>query len=229
MASIESNIAFIKTEISKAANRAGRNPDSIEILAATKTVEKNRIVNALEAGIKLFGENRVQEAAQKFSPKPDKAHLHMIGHLQRNKAKMAVDLFDCVESIDKIETAAALERHCLVKKRPIDVLLEVNTSGELSKSGFRTDEDLYRSLDDLLNLKMLKIRGLMTIGPFTSDEIVVRSAFANLRDLFERLSARIGRPSFDTLSMGMSSDFIWAVEEGATRIRLGSVLFGERQ
>ncbi len=152
----------------------------------------------------------------------------MIVHLQRNKARRAVEIFDCIESVDKTATADALEKNCIEKNIDMDILLEVNPSGEESKSGFTTEDKLYYTLDEILSMRKIHVRGLMTIGPFTDDETIIRMAFARLRLLFEKILERIQDQRFDTLSMGMSSDFTLAIEEGATRVRLGSALFGDR-
>jgi len=189
---------------------------------------------AAEAGIALFGENRVQEAEAKYasldlhSNLDLKASLHLIGHLQRNKAKTAAALFSCVQSIDKLETAEALDRAAANLGRSIDILLEVNTSGEESKSGYRSVERLLADLDRISDLPSLRIRGLMTIAPYTSEDAPVRRAFAQLRSLFERIAALGQSGAFDTLSMGMSNDYVAAIEEGSTLVRIGTAIFGER-
>ena len=229
MSTLEANLKLITEQISQAAAISGRVAEDIELMAATKTVDRGTVDAAVGLGVLLFGENRVQEAAGKFDPKPTGIRLHMIGHLQRNKAKPAVELFDCIESIDKLETAVAVNMRCEETGHGMDILLEVNTSGEESKSGFRSDDEFFRSLDGILELPRIRVRGLMTIGPFTDDESDIRAAFSGLRGLFETAATRIGGSHFNTLSMGMSSDFIPAIEEGSTRIRVGSALFGARR
>ena len=226
MSIVEANLSSIRERIAEAAVISGRKVEDVELMAVTKTVARESINTAMSLGICLFGENRVQEASLKFDPKPEPIQLHMIGHLQRNKAKRAVEIFDCIESIDKTATAGAIEKNCIERNIDMDILLEVNTSGEESKSGFTTEDELYYALDEILSMRKIHARGLMTIGPFTNDETTIRKAFARLRLLFEKISER--DPRFDTLSMGMSSDFTLAIEEGATRVRLGSALFGER-
>lgn len=183
----------------------------------------------MAAGLVLIGENRVQEAEAKLTPAPLGAELHLIGHLQRNKARAAAALFHTVQSIDKVETAAALQ-HALTRaehsERVVDVLLELNTSGEAAKHGYTREDELERAADAIAAVDRIRVRGLMTMAAWGGDEHAVRDCFERLRRLFERLAP--GRPAFDTLSMGMSADFELAIEEGATLVRLGSVLFGER-
>jgi pyridoxal phosphate enzyme (YggS family) len=229
MEDIRDHLSTVVRGVENAAARRGRNPAEIEIMAVTKMLPEEAIDSALSAGITLFGENRVQEAMQKYPPSPRQYRLHLIGHLQRNKAKFVPGFFDCVESIDKIETAAALDRRCGEAGHTVDILLEYNTSGEESKSGFRTAEALIAEIPSIVDLPNLRLRGLMTIAPFTDDTSRIRAAFRSLRELFEQVRALVDSTSFDTLSMGMSSDYEIAVEEGATRIRVGSALFGSRR
>jgi pyridoxal phosphate enzyme (YggS family) len=197
-------------------------------MAVTKTFARTEVETALAAGLDLFGENRVQEAQEKFIGLAGSFTLHLIGHLQRNKARTAASLFQCVQSIDKAETAEALSRQCVSLGRPMDVLLEYNASGEESKSGFRSRDELLRGLDAVGRLPALRVRGLMTVGPLTADRDRVRGAFSLLAGFFRDI--RESRPDafFDVLSMGMSGDFEIAVEEGSTMVRLGTALFGQR-
>ena len=228
MSGIAERLYEVKERIAQAARRANRNPESVEIMAVTKTYDLSAINDAVGAGITLIGENRVQEALAKVPEGERGYRLNLIGHLQRNKAKFVPGFFDCVESIDKTQTAEALEKCCTERKTAVDVLLEVNTSGEESKSGFRTIDSLRETVDAVAEMEFLHCRGLMTIAPFTDDADEIRRSFSNLRRIFEETSARLKLPEFDTLSMGMSSDFEIAVEEGSTRVRLGTALFGER-
>ena len=228
MSRLADNLAVVKTKVSEAARRSGRSIDSIEIMAVTKTLPEEAVKEAYEAGLRLFGENRLQEAIAKYADKPSDLRLHLIGHLQRNKAKLAVRTVTCVESIDKIETASVLARLCSESDTPMEVLIEFNTSGEDSKFGVKDEDELFRVLDAIQKLSILRIRGLMTIGPFTNDDMRIRQAFALLKNLFERIHDSWHIADFDTLSMGMSGDYEKAVEEGATRIRIGTALFGPR-
>ena len=212
----------------EAAHRAGRDASTVALVAVTKGFGRDVLQAALDAGLSLFGENRVQEAEEKFVGVPPGTELHLIGHLQRNKARTAAGLFSCVQSIDKVETAAALDQRAAERGKVIDVLLELNTSGEESKSGFLHRDDLLAGLDAIRRLSSVRVRGLMTVGPLTEDQGRIRTSFAKLRTLFEEVRAGGTLPRFDTLSMGMSGDFETAIEEGATMVRIGTALFGHR-
>jgi hypothetical protein len=223
-----SRVARARERIAEAAARRGRDPGLVRLMAVTKTFPVSTLDAALAAGLTLFGENRVQEADEKYTGRTGQCELHLIGHLQRNKAHTASGLFHCVQSIDKVETAEALSRQCASRGRSMDVLLELNTSAEESKSGFRSAGDLLRALETIRGLPALQIRGLMTVGPLTDDSERVRAAFSSLALLFQQIRHERLLPGFDTLSMGMSGDFEIAVEEGSTLVRLGTALFGER-
>ena len=226
MSTVAESLQEIKERIHIAAKRADRNPGEIEIMAVTKTRGRDRVLEASEAGMMLFGENRVQEAVEKFEPKIPGSRLHLVGHLQRNKAKAAAAHFDEIESIDKIETIDALLRHLPDGRDGLEILLEVNTSGEASKSGVESTDALRRLLEDIRKRDGIRVRGLMTIAPFTDDERRIRAAFETLRNLLPVVTEEFEYKDAKTLSMGMSSDFELAIEEGATRIRLGTILFG---
>jgi pyridoxal phosphate enzyme (YggS family) len=219
------NLLEARTRIEDAARRSGRDPAAVRLMAVTKGFPRDTVLEALQAGTSLFGENRVQEAEEKFAGL-DGCETHLIGHLQTNKARTAAALFSCVQSIDSVHTAEALGSRCTERGRTMDVLLELNTSGEASKSGFPGREGLRPALDLIEKLPSLRVRGLMTVGPLTDDREKIRASFALLRQVFEELQA--GRAGFDVLSMGMSADFEIAVEEGATLVRLGTALFGPR-
>lgn len=195
-------------------------------MAVTKGFPRELVAESLAAGVSLFGENRVQEAERKFAELSGRCEVHLIGHLQTNKARAAAGLFSCVQSIDSLHTAEALHARCAECDRSMDVLLELNTSGEESKSGFRGRNELLSCLDALGNLPRLRPRGLMTVGPLTDDPGKIRASFSRLRLLFEEISSL--SPIFDTISMGMSADFELAIEEGSTLVRVGTALFGPR-
>ena len=215
-----------RVRVAAAAARAGRNADDVRIMAVTKTRPRATLEAALAAGLDLIGENRVQEAAAKLDPPLPHAEVHLIGHLQRNKARHAARLFHAVQSIDKLATAQALQHALEATGGTMDVLLELNTSGEPAKHGFSNATELRRALEEVAALDRLRVRGLMTMAVWSADAGAVRGCFRTLRRLFEELAP--ARPAFDTLSMGMSGDFEIAVEEGATLVRLGTVLFGAR-
>jgi pyridoxal phosphate enzyme (YggS family) len=225
---IISNINIIKQRIAAAAQRAGRDPLSIKLMAVTKTVEPERIGTAIEAGLTMLGENYVQEAKDKITIIGDRAQWHMIGHLQTNKAKYAVKLFDYVHSVDRLELAQELDKRAGQINRKLNVLIEVN-SGEESKSGIEKTQalELVRQVAHLPNLTL---RGLMTMAPYSDNPENSRPYFKALRDLREDIDrAGIAGISMEELSMGMTDDFEVAIEEGATIIRIGRAIFGKRQ
>ena len=225
---VKKNTEEILDLIKSAALSAGRNSDDIELMAVTKTKPAEYAEAAYSAGIRLFGENRVSEMEEKFTQFHDDSRIHLIGHMQRNKAKKAAAVADSIDSIDKYETAFELDKWCSSYNRHINILLEFNTSGEDSKSGFSDENQLFEAVDKIRELKNLTIEGLMTIAPFTEDETAIRKSFRLLASLKEKLKSRHSDLSWKTLSMGMSSDFKIAIEEGSTIIRIGTKLFGSR-
>ena len=225
---IGERIRMVRDSIREAAVNCGRDPATVTLMAVTKFHPMEAVRDAIDAGITCFGENRVQEARDKFEGRSDRIELHLIGHLQRNKAKIAASIFDWVQSIDRAETARALDTSLEQNGRDMDILIEVNTSGEESKSGLRSDDELFKVVDDIGVLKRLRVRGLMTIAPFTKEEKPIRTSFSRLRLLFEQLRRRYPELPLDTLSMGMSNDFRIAIEEGSNLVRIGTAIFGER-
>jgi pyridoxal phosphate enzyme (YggS family) len=228
---IARNLEAVGAALARAAERSGRDPRAVSLMAVTKTFPLAEVQAACAAGLRLFGENRVQEAEAKYGPGRaglPPLSLHLIGHLQRNKARKAAELFEAVDSIDKLETAQALEAACAAAGRTLDILLEMNTSGEASKFGFAGEEDLLAAVEPVLGLPHLRLRGLMTVGPLTAEREEVRAAFRRLARLFERLRAGYPGQPLEVLSMGMSGDYEIAVEEGSTLVRLGTALFGLR-
>ena len=220
----------IRSRIAEAARKAGRNPEEIQLMAVTKTRELPDLLEAWENGLRLFGENRVQEAAGKIASWPPERRVQwrLIGHLQRNKARKALELFSRVDSLDRLELAFDLQRILSETDRKIDVLIEVNTSGEPAKQGIAPD-----GLDGLLEGVLqrcphLTVRGLMTLGPLNAGPGEVAASFSRLRDLRDRVSKEFGL-EMPELSMGMSDDFEIAIEQGSTCVRLGRALFGPRE
>ena len=230
--SIPDNIARIRDRIATAAARAGRDPAGITLMAVSKTFPPETIHQAYETGIRVFGENRVQEFAGKANALTtlNEARWHMIGHLQTNKAAKAAELFDAVDSVDSLKLAEKLNDAAQGRSKTLRILLEVNVGGEAAKTGLPAASD---ELEDLLaaapRLTSLEIRGLMTIPPFTDDPQAARPYFRKLRELRDNIAAR-GLPAvrLETLSMGMSHDFEVASEEGSTCVRVGTGIFGER-
>ncbi|MEW6536198.1 MAG: YggS family pyridoxal phosphate-dependent enzyme [Candidatus Auribacterota bacterium] len=222
-------LAHIKQTIAEAAKKSGRTADDVRIMAVTKTHSYEVVQLALDAGISLFGENKVQEAMSKYPEPAQRGYeLCMIGHLQSNKAKKAVDFFDMTTSVDSIRLAQELNKHARNKGIRYPVLLEVNIGDEESKSGF-TAFDICGLADELEPLESLEIRGLMSVPPYLDDPEEVRPYFIRTREVFERLrQKRFLKDTFSILSMGMSHDYAAAVEEGSTMVRIGTVLFGER-
>ncbi|MFB3818115.1 MAG: YggS family pyridoxal phosphate-dependent enzyme [Candidatus Methylomirabilales bacterium] len=221
---IGKRLAEVQARIRAAAARSGRAPDAVRLVAVSKTVPVARIQEALAAGVTILGENRVQEARDKIRLLPG-ATWHLIGHLQTNKARLAVGLFALIHSLDSLRLAEELDRHGAQAGKTVRCLVEVNVGGEAQKSGLPAAE-VPRLLAAARRLPALSIEGLMAIPPFHPDPEAVRPYFRALRELRERL-ARDGF-ALPELSMGMSHDFEAAVEEGATMVRVGTAIFGER-
>jgi PLP dependent protein len=219
--------ARVVENIRSAAARVGRDPDDVRLVAVSKTVPATRVRAAVAAGLTLLGENRVQEAAAK-APVVQGARWHLVGPLQSNKARRAVELFDTVQSVDSPAIADRLDRIAaeLRPRDPLPVLLQVNVDDDPAKAGF-APADLVDTVRELLDLPHLRIDGLMTIGRLVTDAEEARPTFAALRELSARLSAADARLGPE-LSMGMTDDYVVAVEEGATIVRVGRALFGER-
>ena len=218
---IEQNVRDIERRIAGACERAGRSPDEVTLVAVTKTIEVPAIEAAFNAGIRNFGENRVQEAKPKIEQLESlRAQLtwHMVGHLQTNKAKTAVDIFDIIHSVDSLRLAEALSRR---SQKKLPVLIEVNVAAEATKSGFSLAE-LDEAIRQIGRLPNIEIEGLMTIAPWVSDAEEIRPVFRRLRQLGDALGLR-------HISMGMTDDFEVAIEEGATLVRIGRAIFGERR
>ncbi len=221
MPAIIENLKIIEDRISAACRKAGRSREEIRIVAVTKTQNEDRIREAAEAGLRLFAESRVQEAQRKLPALKSLGEWHFIGHLQTNKAKNAVDMFDSIESVDSLRLAREISRLAAGMDRRIDVWAEVNVSGEGSKQGFPLDS-ARDEIGRMLDLPGLKLSGLMTMAPRSDSEEEARPVFSGLRRLARSLEGRAGALG---LSMGMSDDYRVAVEEGATHVRIGSALF----
>jgi len=230
---IRENIARVRKRIQAAASRARRDPKKIELMAVSKTVSAASICEAYEADIRLFGENRVQEFTAKAAALRDltQARWHMIGHLQTNKAGSAIALFDGVDSIDSLRLARKLNAAAMQAEKKLPVLIEINIGGEQAKSGVALDsEELNQLLSIGPELTNLEIRGLMALPPYSDDPEQSRPYFRRMREKFDEISnQRLPAVRMDVLSIGMSHDFEIAIEEGATRIRVGTAIFGERK
>ena len=229
---ISENIARIRERITAAAQRAGRDTDAITLMAVSKTFPVQAIREAYAAGIRVFGENRVQEFSGKTEGVRDldDARWHMIGHLQSNKAAPAAQIFHAIDSVDSVKLAQRLNDAAGAAAKKLSLLVEVNVGGETAKSGVAPDSpELDRLLAVASHLEHLEICGLMTIPPYSEDPEAARPYFRKLRELRERIAARnLPAVGMATLSMGMSHDFEVAIEEGSTCVRVGTAIFGER-
>ena len=230
--SVAENIAQVREQIAVAARRAARNPEEITLMGVSKTFPVERIREAYTAGLRIFGENRVQEFAAKADALRDlrDTEWHLIGHLQTNKTAKAAELFDAVDSVDSVRMAEKLNASAESTGKRLSVLIEINIGGERAKSGVAIDSgELEQILRGAPRWGNLNIHGLMTVPPYTEDPEGSRAYFRQLRQIRDSIAAR-GLPqiSMATLSMGMSHDFEVAIEEGATCVRLGTAIFGER-
>jgi PLP dependent protein len=230
--SVGENVARVRDRIACAARRAGRNSGDITLVAVTKTHPPERIREAHAAGLRLFGENRVQEFVNKADALGDleDAEWHMIGHLQSNKAASAAELFAAIDSVDSLKLAEKLNTSAQKLSKKLTVLIEINVGSEAAKSGlFPGSRELETILEAAPRLTNLEFRGLMTIPPFTENPEDARPYFRQLRSLRDALAARkLPAIRMDALSMGMSQDFEIAIEEGSTCVRVGTAIFGER-
>ena len=230
--SIKENLEIIRNKISDAEKKSGRSQGSVKLMAVSKFHPSEAVVEAFEAGQLLFGENRVQEAAEKFPPLIEQhsdISVHMIGQLQSNKVKKAVTFASCIQSVDRIELLQEIEKQCAKLNRNINILFEYHT-GEESKSGYTSEEELCKSLEACAKGDFPHIIpcGFMTMAPFTDDEQLIRNSFITLRQLSEKLKPQFPQLPLTELSMGMSGDFEIAIEEGSTLVRVGTAIFGER-
>jgi len=223
---ISSRYHTVQEKIRRAAQEAGRSPDGIRLVAVSKTYGVNEIREAMDAGGTLFGESRVQEAREKIRALGREAlQWHMIGHLQQNKVKYIFGLFDLVHSVDSLALAGEIHRLGAARNRGMDILIQVNVAGDQAKFGLSPDNALD-AVKEISRLKNVSIRGLMTIPPFNEDPEASRGCYKSLRELRDYIATK----GFDLkeLSMGMSHDYGVAIEEGATLVRVGSAIFGER-
>jgi pyridoxal phosphate enzyme (YggS family) len=223
----QQNLATVRERIAAAAAAAGRDPQSVRLLPVTKTHPVEAATFAFEAGFAAVGENRVQEAASKRPLAPSGLRWELIGHLQTNKAKLAAETFDRIQSLDSLELAEKLARRADENGKTLPVLLQANTSRDAAKSGIEDFDTLQKLAAATAALPALRIEGLMTIPALDADRNVARRAFETLRQWRDKLAAQLGLP-LDELSMGMSSDLEEAIAAGSTLVRVGTALFGER-
>src|SRR5256712_2770795 len=227
MLSIAENREHVREQIAEAAAKANRNADDIELVAISKTHDAAKVREAIEAGQTLFGESRVQEARVKIPELPSNLRWHFVGHLQKNKIRHALPLFELIHSVDSLALAQDVNRIAEEEGLHPRVLLEVNVAGEGSKFGFQPNK-LREQMETLLALNRLSILGLMTIPPLLEEAEASRKYFVQLRELRDRLQSEF-RVDLAQLSMGMTHDYAVAVEEGATLVRVGTAIFGERR
>ena len=228
MSDIGERLAQVQARITAAARRVGRDPAAITLVAVSKTVPPDHIKDAVAAGVAVLGENRVQEAQDKIRALGRVAQWHLVGHLQTNKAKLAVQLFDMIHSLDSIRLARELDRHAAALGKRMPCLVEVNQGGELTKSGL-TELDVLPFLEEAAALPNLEIVGLMSVPPYCENPEDVRPYFQILRALRSAAAAEaFPGVRMEHLSMGMSHDFEVAIEEGATMVRVGTAIFGPR-
>ena len=230
--SVKDNLTEILNKIAEAEKRSGRKEGSVKLMAVSKFHPVEEIFQAVECGQLLFGENRVQEATEKFPiifEQNNKVNLHMIGQLQSNKVKNAVKIASCIQSVDRFDLIKEIEKQCAKIDKKIDILFEVHT-GEESKSGFTSVDDIKVCLDALSNNEFPHVNpiGFMTMAPFTDDKGLVRKSFVTLRELANKLKKEYSNFTMNELSMGMSGDFEIAIEEGSTLVRVGTAIFGAR-
>ncbi len=233
--SVAENLTRVREQIENAARRAGRNPNEIKLVAVSKTFPLTSIVEAFRAGATDIGENRVEEAAEKIPQVKellgaDKLRWHLIGHLQRRKARDAIALFDVVQSVDTLRLAETMNRAATDQRKAVPILLQVNIGNDPHKFGFDLNarDAFLRDVEKITALPNVRAQGLMTIGPLVPSAQDARPFFRALRELRDELARRFPHARWDELSMGMTDDYAVAIEEGATIVRIGRAIFGQR-
>jgi pyridoxal phosphate enzyme (YggS family) len=225
---VQERLAEVRERVARAAHDAGRDPAGVTIVAVSKTFPREAVDEAIRAGATVFGENRVQEARQKFAtPPPPGVKLHLIGHLQSNKARHAVHLFDCIESVDRASLIERLDHEAAKLDKRLPVFLQVNVAREAQKTGC-APEEADALAGRIAATDHLILSGLMTIAPLVEDPEETRPVFRALRELRDRLREELALETLSSLSMGMTNDYPVAIAEGATHIRLGRAIFGTR-
>ena len=225
MSAIAENLKRVQDRIARAAHRSGRSEDAVKLIVVTKTWPADIVQQVVDAGTRILGESRVQEAQHKVAEVTNAVSWHLVGHLQRNKVKIALPLFDLIHSVDTLRLAKEISQWAVRRNTPTRVLVQINTSGEASKFGVSPNAalDLVEQVDDLQGIS---VTGLMTIGTFDPDPETARPNFVLLRQIRDRIA--IHKPQVSALSMGMTNDFEVAIEEGATMVRVGTAIFGQR-
>ncbi len=224
---ITENIKQVRDKISRKCDETGRNSNEITLIAVSKNFGTDEIQQAIDGGQKDFGENKAQELVSKFDTLGNKVTWHFIGHLQKNKAKFAVRSADYIHSVDSLSLATEINKRAEQSDKIQKILLQIKTSDEETKSGIETEDKLFNVAEGCNDLKNIELIGLMTIAPFTDNETDIRKSFSYLRKLRDDLNQK-GFTEIKELSMGMTSDYEIAIEEGATMLRIGSAIFGQR-
>lgn len=225
---LKDNLEHVEEEIQKACKRSGRAREEVTLIAVSKTKPVGVLEEAYDLGVRIFGENKVQELTEKYDVLPTDIHWHMIGHLQRNKIKYIVGKTDLIHSVDSIRLAEAIEKEASKREITVDILIEVNVAGEESKFGLRPEE-LDEFVEEVQKFPHIRVQGLMTIAPNVVNPEENRSTFAHLRKLSVDIAKKNAHNiNMSVLSMGMTNDYQVAIEEGATMVRVGTGIFGER-
>lgn len=225
---ISQNLENVFKKIENSALRSNRDPQEIKLIAVTKKVSIHNILECIKAGVNIIGENYVQEALSKIEKLPSHIEWHMIGHLQRNKVKYIIESCSMIQSVDSIELAEEISKRGKQINKIMPILIEVNQGEELTKTGVKNKDDIIKLVQHILTLPNLSLKGLMSIPPFFINPEDVRPFFRQLRELKDEINKIIPKANLTELSMGMSNDFEIAIEEGATMVRIGRAIFGER-
>jgi pyridoxal phosphate enzyme (YggS family) len=224
--SIAGNLEKLLARIEKKCVSVGRNSEPIRVVGVSKTIPAPNVQDAVLAGLKECGENRVQEGIEKINTVSPRPIWHFVGHLQRNKARKATEYFDVIQTVDSLELAEIISKRILELNKEMEIYLQLNSTGESQKSGFPPSE-IFDEADKINKLRGLRLTGLMTIGPFTEDKKLIRRSFFLTKEVFDKMRAKIG-DRFRWLSMGMSGDFEIALDYGANVLRIGTAIFGPR-
>ena len=225
---LRENLQEVEERIQEACRRAGRDRSEVTLVAVSKTKPVSMLKEAYDLGVRVFGENKVQEIREKYEALPKDIEWHMIGHLQTNKVKYIADKVSLIHSVDSLRLAETIEKEAVKHNRIVDILLEVNVAEEESKFGIKTSEVLALA-ENVVQLPHIRLRGLMTIAPFVENPEKNRAIFANLHELYvDIMDKNIDNDTVSILSMGMTNDYEVAIEEGATMVRVGTGIFGAR-
>lgn len=226
--SVKSNLENTLKEIEHVVTESGRESGSVQLLAVSKTKPLELLQEAYNSGQRLFGENRVQEAEIKVPQMPDDAVFHMIGHLQSNKVNKACEFFSCIQSVDSLKLANKINNRCNTLNKVMDIYIEVNISNDPNKSGYIVNDSFYSDISEILSMENINVAGLMAIGAHVDNRDTILESFNSLKQLQAELQNKYEKYSATELSMGMSGDFIEAIEAGSTMVRIGSAIFGSR-